>query len=477
MKHNEPSAHTETQAQPGCEVRSAAAGTSFVRALERAALRDLKAAKRSEYRAQDAEDRAAVDALRGERNSKLDELDAQARAINTQRELALSGQRANWNEARATAIEAKRGAKSVRREARRVATPLEREYLEQLRHEHNAEIAEIDAEVYDLNVARGLAIAELRQSWLEAKDRKTKAKRAFKLAMREVRKEQAARHKEEVELDNAERHARNEASDARWTAIRKMVGEREYVLTQIREAKQAKVRDAALIERLRAQEREMHATIEHLKAQAREADLAAEKATFERHQAAGAARALVESELRNEWLEAHYEEAKERHRARIAVREFKRASRLDDQQMQARLRERRNQANEAYRQAVQAVYTQRGLKDAEIYDESLNARAEQHDIWVAAKATNKAFKAEGRASEQEALTHIRLKKNEARETFTQLVLEMRTRREISRAEDREEARVVAREVLRNYREELARRQGAVNADQAVDANEQQVNAA
>ena len=67
-----PGAATEAEATP-----SRTLGPSARRSLERAAVRDLKARKRSDYRQQNQADTARIDQLRRQRNEQVERIDRQ----------------------------------------------------------------------------------------------------------------------------------------------------------------------------------------------------------------------------------------------------------------------------------------------------------------------------------------------------------------------------------------------------------------
>lgn len=448
--------HTDAGHTPGAALSTAACGPTLSRALERAAVRDLKASRRDAYRAQDEEDRTRIDCLRLERNAEVERLNEQIREINTARELELSAQRAAWVDASADAAEKSRAARLAVRAARRHDGPLRRAYLESLRLDHNEKIERLDEELRALRVAHGLAEAELRAPWLEAQDRARMAKRAMKAALRELRAREEAERPQRIASEDVARRERNEASDARWTAARKAATDHAVLQVEMREARRAGTNN---LDGLRAREAELRAQAERLEHDARSSDLAAENKAFEQCRASSIGRAMTRADAREEWLAARHEADVERRRARDAVRAFRSSTRQEMAQAEARIRMRRNEVNERYAQAVNEAYVSWGLSEAELRSEALDARARAHELKVAANRKNREFIRQGHQEEVARLEDIRQRRNAAYEAYSQDVLGILTKRGVERAEEREAARSTAREVFARYRAELTGARG------------------
>lgn len=430
----------------------AACGPSLARALERAAVRDLEASRRATYHAQDAEDRTRIEHLRAERNAEVDWLDEQARLVNVERELELSAQRVAWIDANAVAVEKRREARRAVRASRQSDAPLRRAYLEELRHDHAEQIDQLDKELKTLRVSHALAEARLRAPWLDAVERARVAKRAMKVALRELHAQESAERPQRVAEQDAARRERTEASEARWAAAHKATAEHAVMQAEIREAQRTGEGDLTA---LRAREAELRAQARTLEHEARTSDLAAANDLFEQCRADGAARALTQANLREEWLSARHEANVERLKARDAVRAFRAASRQEMLAAEAHIRARRNEVNEHYQQAVDEVYTSWGLNEAELRREALDASAHAHRLKLVAEQENRELVRQGRADEAARLEDIRKRKVAAYSAFEQAILDIRTKRGVARAEEREHARVTALEVYARYRAELA----------------------
>ena len=437
---------------PDTAVSMAACGPALSRALERAAVRDLQASRRETYRAQDKQDCDLIEHLRLERNAKIDRLDEQVREVNTTRELELSAQRAAWINANAIAAEKRRAARVAIREARKHDAPLRHAYLERLRHEHNEQIERLDEELKVLRVTHGLAEAELRETWLAAKERARVAKRTMKAALRELRAQESAERAQRVASEDAERKQRNEASDARWDAARKATTDYAVMQAEMREARRTGTGDLAA---MRACEAELRAEAERLEHVARSGDLAAESKAFEQCRASSVGRAMNRASLREEWLSARHEADVERRRARDVVREFRASTKPEMLKAEERIRARRNEVNDRYEQAVNEVYLTWGLSEADMRSEALEAHAHAHELKVIADRANREFLRQGREEEAALLESIRVRRNAAYDAYSQEVLVIRTKRGVARAEEREQARSTAREVYARFRAELA----------------------
>ncbi len=450
----QPRATLKTDAGPAssADLSMAACGPKLARALERAAVRDLKASRRDVYRAQDDEDRELIERLRLERNSTVERLNEQAREIDVTRELDLSAQRAAWVDANDVAAVKRREARAAVKEARKHDTPLRRAYLEELRHDHNARIEQLDEELHALRVAHGLAEAELRAPWLDAKERTRVAKRTMQAALRELRAQEKVERPQRIAGEDAARRERNEASDKRWEAARKATTEHAVMQVEIREARQAGTGDLTA---LRAHEAELRAQAAQLEKEAREGDLAAANKAFEQCHVSSVNRAVARADLRAEWLAARHEADIERRRSRDAVRAFRESTKREMSEADARIRALRNAENESYEQAVNEVYLTWGLSEAELRSESLDARAYAHELKLAAREANRAYLQQGREEEAAQLEDIRQKRNAAYESYAQEVLDIRTKRGVARAEERECARTTALTVYARYRAELA----------------------
>lgn len=221
---------------------------------------------------------------------------------------------------------------------------------------------------------------------------------------------------------------------------------------EIREARQAGTGDLTA---LRAHEAELRAQAAQLEKEAREGDLAAANKAFEQCHVSSVNRAVARADLRAEWLAARHEADIERRRSRDAVRAFRESTKREMSEADARIRALRNAENESYEQAVNEVYLTWGLSEAELRSESLDARAYAHELKLAAREANRAYLQQGREEEAAQLEDIRQKRNAAYESYAQEVLDIRTKRGVARAEERECARTTALTVYARYRAELA----------------------
>lgn len=424
------------------------------RALERASVRDLRAARREEYRAQDAAEQERIAELRAERNAVVDALDREANAVNTARELALAAERNAWVDACAHADELRRAANAAIAADRARNQPLEEARIAELRAERNAVLDRLDEEEAALNEAYCMMLVELRTAWNEARGRAIDAKRAMRVALRELRGRREATRPEREAAAAAERRERNEAWDRRWEAVRAAVVDYEFAAAQLRCDEREGSRTASEMDASRAEVSRLRAAAEKLESEARATDLAVEDAFLKACRDESTDAAMAESALREEWLDARHQVALEGARARTAVREFQQAASDDDEAAHARVRERRREANERFRQAVEVINRARELREADLRAEYLEARAAERRAHEAARAAERAFKAENGAGYEDELARIRRQRLEAEEKFSRTVYQINMARELSRADEREQARGAAGAVLDGYRASL-----------------------
>lgn len=421
------------------------------RSLERAAVRDLQARKRAEYRQQNAEDSARIDHLRHERNARVDELDRQARATQAAYELAVGEQRTPWIDAHDETVVARRVSRAALAAARKDGNAADRAALEKLRVAHRAAQESFAAEASALTATREMAFCELRSAWNEARGRVGDAKRTMKARLKELRRANAAERPARTE---AEAHARKErvvSSEARWDAARKANLVYAATTVELRDAERSHA-PASRIEELRTLKHAQRLEAEHLEHEARAADLAVADALYTEQQRISSEAAFAKAQARDPWLDERQKSAIEKRKARSAMRDFRNESRSENQAAWDDLRARRNAESEAYENAVRAIYAARGARDAKLRDDYLEKRDRECHIRKQAKAAARAYAREHRGEHAAALECIRKQKVAAQEAFRQAVNTINCTRGVERAEERANVRSIANDILRSYQQ-------------------------
>ncbi len=420
------------------EAAAVATGPAVGKALEKIALRDLRERMRATYRQENAEDEARIDALRHERNVEVEALDQKAWDVNRTYQMDQAEQRVPWIDARERTVEAKRAARLALAASREAENPADRATIEGLRVAHRAAQEGFDEERRVLDLSRESALGALRDRWNDARGRSIDAKRALEQKLKDVPradKERAAR------VDAGVRDLRDlsDASAVCWQEVRR---------ASIAHAKAAaQLRSAPHDNTLRAQVDSLAAAVGQLEKEARAADAAFAEALVSPALGTEYADVHTEARLRAELLDARDEEALEKRRSRRAVRNHRAKHRDAERAASEDLRHRRNAEAEAYGDAVNAVYTARGHREAQIRLERIDCRYEEHLANAQAKADNRAYREREGATRRAALEDLRQKKVAAKERFSSAVESINRTRGIERAEDRAQARTAAQQAL------------------------------
>ncbi len=422
------------------EAAAVATGPAMGKALEKIALRDLKERMRATYRQENAEDEARINHLRHERNVEVEALDQKTWDLNRTYEMDQAEQRIPWIDAHEKTVEARRAARAALAEARETENPADRAAIEKLRVAHRAAQDAFDEEQHTLDLNRESALGALRDRWNDARGRSIDAKRALEQELKETPrgdKERAAR----VDAEVRELRDLSDASAICWQEVRR---------ASIAHAKAAAQLQAAPDdEALRAQVDSLAATVAQLEEEARKADAAfagalvapANEANADTH---------GEARLRAELLDARDEESLEKRRSQRAVRNHRAKHRDEEHEASEDLRHRRNAETETYNDAVTAVYTARGNREAQIRLEQIDRRYEEHLASAQAKADNRAYREREGASHRAMLEELRQKKVAAKEHFMSAVEDINRTRGIERAEDRAQARMAAQQALEAF---------------------------
>ena len=446
-----PGAATEAEATP-----SRTLGPSARRSLERAAVRDLKARKRSDYRQQNQADTARIDQLRRQRNEQVERIDRQIHELRAAYGVSASEHRVPWIDALDEAAVARRAARRALTETRRAENPADRAAIEALRVAHRAAQDGFAEEQHELTLAHELALSDLREDLNDARGRKGEAKRAMRADLREMRRANAAEKDARTAAETHARQERTAASEARWEAARKANLDYAVSVVELRDAERAK-EPRARIEELRTKKDLMRARAEELETVARTTDLAVSDALFEQQWASAAEAAFAKAQAKDPWLGGKHDAVVEKRKAREAIRAYKAQTRAAKEAAEGDLRHRRNAEAESYAEAVNAVYATRGQREAELKGDYLGKQDDARKIRKQAKAAARAYAREAKGAYHEALEALRKEKVRVEEEFAQAVNEINRTRGMERAEERAQVRDIADEILDTY--EKAERPG------------------
>ncbi len=424
-------------------------GESARRSLERAAVRDLQARKRADYQQENQADNALIDELRHKRNEQIERIDREIHELRAAYGVSESERWVPWIDAHDEAVVAKRAARKALAEIRKRENPSDRAALEKLRVAHRKAQDAFAEEQQELTRTRELAVSDLREDLNEARGRKGEAKRTMKADLKEIRTANAA---EKGSRTAAETHARQErkaASEARWDAARKANLQYAAAIVELRDAERSK-EPRNRIEELRTKKDLLRAQAEELETIARHADLKVSDELFRQQWSSAAEDAYAKAQAKDAWLGGKHDTAVEKRKARIAIRAFKSETNGAKTAAESDLRHRRNAEGEAYSEAVTAVYTARGQREAELRDEYLGKQDNARKARKEAKAAARAYAREAKAAYHEALEALRKERVRVEEEFTQAVNEIHRTRGVERAEERAQVRDIADEILTTY---------------------------
>ncbi len=446
-------------AQAAAEPKAPAAlplGPAARRSLERAAVRDLKARKRSDYQQQNQADTALIDQLRHKRNEQIERIEREIHELRAAYGVSTSERWVPWIDAHDEAVVAKRAARKALAEARKAENPADRAAIEKLRVAHRAAQDGFDEEQHELTLTHELAMSDLREDLNDARGRKGEAKRAMKADLKEIRQANAAEKDARTAAETHARQERTAASEARWEAARKANLDYAVSVVELRDAERAK-EPRARIEELRTKKDLMRARAEELETIARTTDLKVSDALFEQQWSSAAEAAFAKAQAKDPWLGGKQDTAVEKRRAREAIRAYKAETREAKEAAESDLRHRRNAEGEAYTEAVSAVYAARGQREAALKGDYLGKQDDARKIRKQAKAAARAYAREAKGAYHDALEALRKEKVRVEEEFTQAVNEINRARGMERAEERAQVRDIADEILSTY--EQAERPG------------------
>ncbi len=424
------------------EAAAVATGTAMGKALEKIALRDLKTRMRDTYRQEDAEDQALIDHLRHERNVEVESLTQKTWDLNRTYEMDQAEQRLPWIDAHERTVEAKRSVRDALAKTRAAENPADRAAIEKLRVAHRKAQDAFDEEQHALNLNRESTLGMLRDRWNDARGRTIDAKRALERELKESRGSSNKERAIKVDAEVRELRGLSDASAICWQEVRRASIEHAKAAAQLKTAHDD--------EDLRARVEELAATVDRLQAEARKADEALAAAVVSPTLNADDPAAHAEARLKAELLDARDEEALEKHRSQRAVQNHRAKTRDAERLASEELRHRRNAESETYSQAVTAVYTARGEREAQIRLEQIDRRYEEHLAHSQVKAENRAYREREGAQHRAMLEDLRQKKVAAKEHFTSAVENINRTRGVERAEDRAQARLAAQHALEAF---------------------------
>ncbi len=412
-----------------------------------AAIVELRDAERSkEPRSRIEELRTKKDLLRAQAEELVDR---EIHELSAAYGVSESERWVRWIDAHDEAVVAKRAARKALAEIRKRENPSDRAALEKLRVAHRKAQDAFAEEQQELTRTRELAVSDLREDLNEARGRKGEAKRTMKADLKEIRTANAA---EKGSRTAAETHARQErkaASEARWDAARKANLQYAAAIVELRDAERSK-EPRNRIEELRTKKDLLRAQAEELETIARHADLKVSDELFRQQWSSAAEDAYAKAQAKDAWLGGKHDTAVEKRKARIAIRAFKSETNGAKTAAESDLRHRRNAEGEAYSEAVTAVYTARGQREAELRDEYLGKQDNARKARKEAKAAARAYAREAKAAYHEALEALRKERVRVEEEFTQAVNEIHRTRGVERAEERAQVRDIADEILTTY---------------------------
>lgn len=362
---------------------------SVSRALERAALRELKNRKREQYAEQDAADAEVVRRMREERLAADDAARAEAWQMNVDRELARAQGRAEWVDAREKAAELRREARGEQRKLRKESAAELEHKLAELRHEREAAEDAYRRVSWDMAVERGLARIADRSGWVEAHDKAVKARREYKRALRKLRRERMQGHVVRIKTSDERITSRAKVEDGRDEAIRQAMKQTAVAHVARRDAQRAGVTGEEL-EALKAREAQLRAYEEQLCAQTRQIRLEEEEARFKALSDQAKERVTEEALLREDWLVCKEIADIEMRRARAAQRARRKDERVRARQAKDAQRLERNAVVEGSKAREWELLTSSKMQLVALQDAYLEALEAERDQIHAIRAAERA---------------------------------------------------------------------------------------
>ena len=411
---------------------------SVSRALERAALRELKNRKREQYAVEDAADAAEVARMREARLEADDAARAQAWQMNVDRELARAEGRADWVEARAKVAEMRKEARGEQRKLRREgAADLDRK-LAELRHEREAAEDAYKRVSWDTAVERGLARIADRSGWVEAHEKAVKARREYKRALRRLRRNRMQGKVAHIKTSDERITSRAKVEDDRDEAIR--LARKDAAVAQVarRDAQRAGVAGEEL-EALKAREAELRAYEEKLCAETRQVRLEEEQARFDALSEAAKERVTEEALLREDWLVCKEIADIELRQARAAARARRKDERVHARQAKDAQRLERNAVVESSKARERELLSSSAMQLAALQDAYLEALEAERDQIHAIRAAERAAAPAIRAQEAQENARRRADKLAREDADGVAFREMKKQRTYERSLERDSA--------------------------------------
>lgn len=411
---------------------------SVSKALERAALRELRNRKHEQYAAEDAADEAAVAQMRAARLAADDAARREAWEMNVEREMARAEGRADWVVARADAAELRRATRAEQRRFRKEEGPAQEARLAQARHEKNAAEDAYTMGSRQLDVDREMARAEGRAAWCEANERAWLARREYKKAIHKLRRQHAKADIESMRGADERITSQAKVEDAREDAIRKAMKDHAMAVVELRDARRAGVEGPEL-EALIAREAELGAAEEKICADTRQLRLDEADERVRARTEKGKERVGAEAALREEWRELKDIADIEKRRVRAEEKARRKEERAHARAVRESMREERNAKVEAAREQTRVLLTSYQMAQADMQEAYLEANEAQRDQIRAIRASERAARPEIRARENEADARRRADKLAREDADAATFREMMKERAYARSLERDSA--------------------------------------
>ena len=362
---------------------------SVSKALQRAALRELKNRKREQYAQEDAADAQVVKRLREERLAADDAARAEAWQMNVDRELARAEGRTEWVEARLDAATLRRETRAEQRAFRKEEGPAHQHALAQARHDRNDAEDAYKRGSWEIAVEQGFARAEGRTAWVEANERAVLARREYKKALRELRRSRTRGTVGRIKESDEQLKARAKVNDARADAIEEATKRHAIALAELRDAKRAGVTDDQL-KVFADREAELRAARDNLCADTRKVRLEEEDARVQARSEAGKARVSEEAMLREEWRRLKDAADVEYRLARAAEKARRKDEKAQAREAREAMREERNAKVEAAKTRERELLTSYQIAQADMQDAYMEAQDAQRRQIRAIRAEERA---------------------------------------------------------------------------------------
>ena len=411
---------------------------SVSKALERAALRELRNRKREQYAAEDAADAAAVWQMREERLA-ADEADRRETwQMNVDREMARADARAEWVDARADAAELRRATRAEQRQFRKEQGPVTEHLLSQVRSEKNAAEDAYTMGCRQLDVDRAMAQAQGRDAWCEANERAWLARREYKKALHKLRRQHARQDAESLKGADERIMSHAKVEDAREDAIRQAMKDHAMAVVELRDARRDGV-EGEQLEALVKREAELREAEDKICADTRQLRLDEADARVRARSEQGKARVSAEAALREEWRELKDAADIERRRVRAEEKARRKDERAHAKQAREAMREERNVKVEAAQERRRELLTGYQMAQADMQDAYLEANDAQRRQIGQIRAAERAARPEIRAREAQVAERHRLDKMAREDADAEAFRSMMKERVYERSLERDSA--------------------------------------